>query len=141
MHSAILKGLIGVNSVTVEKLKQLKYLKRELKEIKIKITELRNTLKSPCFYGGKRKGYVSDSVAKTNELLEKQISLFLNLQEKCLTEENEILDFIFKIDDSKMRQILKFRYIDGLSWIQTGHKLDMSPESVKMAHNRFFKKN
>ena len=52
---------------------------------------------------------------------------------------DEALDYIQKIEDSEIRQILTYRYIDGLTWEQTGQSMNYSWETVRKKHDKFMK--
>ncbi len=125
-------------AVTREELNQLSFLQREIEGQRQRIRELRNTLKSPTMSGMPRSGGVSDPVARTVELIHVQEKLLLEGVERCLREQNRLLSFVQSVEDSRMRQILRYRHLDGLSWVQVAHRMNVTPESVKMAYKRFF---
>ena len=52
---------------------------------------------------------------------------------------NDALDYIQKIEDSEIRQILTYKYIDGLTWEQTGQSMNYSWETVRKKHDKFMK--
>lgn len=123
--------------VTRKQLNQLYSLQQEIKELQHRIYDLRNTLKSPSLSGVPRRSGVSDPVARTAELIHQQECLLLDNVHKCLQEQNRLLSFIRSVEDSRMRLILQYRYLDGLSWVQVAHRMSVTPESVKMAYKRF----
>ena len=125
-------------AVTREELSQLYFLRREIEGQKQRIKELRNTLKSPALSGMPRSGDVSDPVARTMELIEKQEQILIESVEKCVRQQNRLLGFIQSVEDSRMRQILQYRHLDGLNWVQVACRMSVTPESVKMAYKRFF---
>ena len=125
-------------AVTREELSQLYFLRREIEGQKQRIKELRNTLKSPALSGMPRGGDVSDPVARTVELIEKQEQILIESVEKCVRQQNRLLGFIQSVEDSRMRQILQYRHLDGLNWVQVACRMSVTPESVKMAYKRFF---
>lgn len=64
--------------------------------------------------------------------------------------ENELLDkigdvevFIRQLDDSRMRRIISFRFIDGMTWDMVAAKIGggNSEDGVRMMFNRFMEKN
>ena len=113
-------------------------IRREIEGQKQRIKELRNTLKSPALSGMPRGGDVSDPVARTVELIEKQEQILIESVEKCVRQQNRLLGFIQSVEDSRMRQILQYRHLDGLNWVQVACRMSVTPESVKMAYKRFF---
>lgn len=42
-----------------------------------------------------------------------------------------------KIEDSEIRQIIRFKYEDNLSWVQVGHKMKSTGDQVRMTLKRF----
>ena len=56
------------------------------------------------------------------------------LEEQLMRVEAAIDD----INDSRMRQILKYRYIDGLSWATVSRKIGGTPDALRMETKRFF---
>ncbi|MEG1705070.1 MAG: DUF1492 domain-containing protein [Clostridia bacterium] len=64
-----------------------------------------------------------------------------NKYDELLELQNEVEDFIEKIEDSQTRQIMRYRYMDSKSWIQIMHKMNYSAESTaRMIHDRFLNK-
>ena len=45
-----------------------------------------------------------------------------------------------KIEDSEIRQIIRYKYEDNLSWVQVGHKMKISGDQARMALKRFLEK-
>ena len=56
---------------------------------------------------------------------------------------NEVEKYILTLKDSRMRLIIRFKYINNLSWAQVAKKMggNNTEEGVKSAFHRFFKKN
>jgi len=119
--------------------KELKYLKNEIAMLKSDIKELRNTLKSPKFGVTSQKSGVSDTVGRVVEVIAEKEMLLNEALLRCVKKENEMIAEIYKVEDSRIRQILKCKYIDGLSWLQMGQRLGVSQESLKMALKRWEK--
>ena len=42
-----------------------------------------------------------------------------------------------KIEDSEIRQIIRYKYEDNLSWVQVGHKMKSTGDQVRMTLKRF----
>lgn len=124
--------------VTREELGQLYFLQQEIEGQKRRIKELRNTLKSPALSGMPRGGGVSDPVARTVELIEGQQEILLKSVQECLERQNRLLGFIGQVEDARIRLILQYRHLEGLNWVQVAHRMNVTPESVKMAYKRFF---
>ena len=65
------------------------------------------------------------------------------LEDELLTLINQVDDFIGNVKDSRIRQILRYKCIDNLTWTQVASKFGRSctADSVRMEYNRFFEKN
>lgn len=63
----------------------------------------------------------------------------LRISEKVL----EVQDFISSMDDSFMRRIVSMRVLDQKTWVQIAMAVGggNTPDSVRMAYNRYFQKN
>lgn len=64
-------------------------------------------------------------------------------QNKCAREYKRLIGFIASVDDSRIRQILMLKYIDGIEhWNDIAAKMGSSEskDSVRVAHDRFLKK-
>ena len=53
----------------------------------------------------------------------------------------DIEEYLKGIDDSRIRQIIRYKYIDGKNWVQIGHLVNTSADAARMELKRFFKKN
>lgn len=79
--------------------------------------------------------------AKKYRLLTIYRNKLRNFNDKLLEMQNTVEDEIEKIDDSALRQILRYRYIDGYGWIKIMHLMDYESESkARMKHDRFLEK-
>ena len=59
---------------------------------------------------------------------------------KLLDMQTEIEGWINTIDRSDIRQIIEYRYIDSMTWIQIGHTMKTTADAVRVAHDRFLEK-
>ncbi len=62
-----------------------------------------------------------------------------NRTQELMKKVNKAFQFIDSIQDSNVRQILTYRYIDGLTWEQTGECMSYSWETVRKKHDKFLK--
>ncbi|WP_368261264.1 RNA polymerase subunit sigma-24 [Eubacterium callanderi] len=132
--------------MTKKELSQLFYLNREIEQNKKRLAELEEAAIS-CTAGeitGMPHG--SGSVDKLGnyaaEIADLKALIELNIQ-KCWYELNRINRYIQGVEDSFMRQVLTYRYVNGLSWNQIALSIGggNTADSVRMAHNRFLKEN
>ena len=63
------------------------------------------------------------------------------LREKLLRKEIEAEEYIQTIQDSRLRQILRYRYVDGLTWQQVAKKMKgkCTADSCRMEAQKIFK--
>lgn len=63
-------------------------------------------------------------VSKMNELVE---------------EKDRLLEFIYSIENSELRQIFICKYIDGLTWKEIGSKMNYGTSTIRLKHDSFIK--
>ena len=64
----------------------------------------------------------------------------LNCKRIELVEEKDILtEYIYSLDNSDLRQILTYRYVNGLIWEEVGKKLGYATITVRSKHDKFLK--
>ena len=129
--------------MTKKELSQLYYLKKEIKEQQRRITELEAAAtKCTANISGIPSGKgISDKVGQyAAQIADLKAILDLNIK-KCFYELNRLTRYIESIEDSEMKLIFSFRYIQNMSWYEISKNLgslgDGSTERKK--HNRFLK--
>lgn len=70
------------------------------------------------------------------------------LKNQLVVKDQELLDkmteaeeYIESVSDARIRRIMRYRFIDDLSWIQIAHELHEAESSPRMALERFFEEN
>lgn len=143
--------------VTKNILEQYTDLQKELNEIKesikktereIKKIEEEGTVKDTVSGGiGGNQHYIIEGVPtplyhRKKSLLYNRKAIQESLELEVLETLNEIEQFIKTVDDSQIRRIIKFRFIDKLSWQQVAQRMGggYTIGSVKMALQRFLEK-
>lgn len=65
------------------------------------------------------------------------------VKEKCCQDKEEILVYIESIEDSLVRQIFRYRHIDGLSWRAVAFRVGgaNTEDGVRKMHDRYLRKN
>jgi len=64
----------------------------------------------------------------------------LNRKLAELVEEKDILtEYICALDNSDLRQILMYRYINGLAWFDIGFNMGYAAVTVRSKHDKFLK--
>lgn len=131
--------------MTVQELKQLYYLNREIEKQKQRLEELEAaaTGATSRITGMPHDYSTSDKVGNYGaEIADLKASIQSNM-ERCWRELKRMNNYINSVDDSLTRQILTLRYINGLPWAQVAACIGggNTEDSVKKVHERFLKKN
>jgi len=50
----------------------------------------------------------------------------------------EVYKHIATVDDSQLRQIIQFRCIDCMTWVQVGNHMDIPSDTARMIFNRAY---
>ncbi|WP_418972637.1 RNA polymerase subunit sigma-24 [Allofournierella sp.] len=88
---------------------------------------------------------ISDNV--TTRKLQAKLSIAIGqamlARERCVDEYNRLMGEIAKERDSITRQVLTYRYINGLTWPQVAAHIGggMTPDGARMIANRHFDKS
>ncbi len=127
--------------VTKKELSQLYDLNREIEQQQYRLEELESVLqgKSIKITGMPLSLNTGEVFDCESEIMDLQQRISYNVK-KCWHELNRINRFIDSIEDSKMRQILRLRYINGLTWQQIAFSIGEYDESYpRQKHNAFLK--
>ena len=132
-----------------EEIKQLKYLKTEIEEIKRQIENLDYTIETDKVRGSSSHfPYVQRSFTIEGVNYEEYNRKAERLRRKLNKRIKELMDlveetneFIGNIEDSLVRQIISLRYINGLTWEEVAANIGggTTTESVRKTAERFLK--
>lgn len=132
--------------MTKKELSQLYWLNREIEQDKRRLAEL-ETNATNCTTGEitgmpHGTGNVDKLGNYAAEIADLKALIELNIQ-KCWYELNRLNRYIQSVEDSFMRQVLTYRYVNGLSWDQVAFNIGgrNTGDGVRKAHNRFLEKN
>ena len=120
-------------------------LKKEIEDLEKRIDRIHKT--SEMVSDTVQNGYKHRAVIYGIDLKRKRkLNMYENkLQEfygKLFEEQNQIEDYIETIPQSNIRQIFRYRYIDGFNWLQIMHLMKYKSESTaRMKHDRFLEEN
>ena len=95
--------------------------------------------------GGKQhfkiKGFPNPECSKKKMILRNRINKLKEMEVDLLEQTNIVEEYINKIDDSRIRRMMTFRFIDNLSWIRVAHKMggNHTEDSCRMSIERFLK--
>ena len=138
-------------------LKQYSDLKQEICEVKGKIANLEKQIErieaegcvTDTVTGGEGgiqhftiSGFPNAQYSRKKTLLYTRKSTLELLEMDILEKIVQVEEFINSIDDSYMRRIINYRFIDNLSWVQVSFKMGAgyTEDSVRMAFERFMQK-
>lgn len=88
-------------------------------------------------------GFPRREYYKKKEYLNKKIQI-LNIKEDELIElTNSVEKYIESIEDSRIRRIFRYRYLDNMSWIKVAHCMGGSntEDGCRKTHDRFIENN
>ena len=106
--------------MTLKELSQLYYLNREIEMDKKRLQELEAEAVSisPNLTGMPRSPGVSDKVGRyAAEIADLKGIIEAKIQQ-CIHERNRLERYITDIDDTLLRQIFTYRFVNGLTWDQ-----------------------
>lgn len=131
--------------MTLKELSQLYYLNREIEMDKRRLDELETKIepKGQKITGMPRAKQIGDKVgdyaaeiADLRGIIEEKCKL-------CMYERGKLERYISAIDDSLIRQIMTYRFINGLPWEQVAANIGggNTAASVKMMCYRYLRKS
>lgn len=128
--------------MTKKELSQLYYLNKEIVAEKQRLAELEElaTNISSKISGLPHINELSDKTAIAAEIADVKAIITTRIKDS-VAEYNRLNHYINSIDDSLIRLILRYRYIDHFSWNVTALKIGNgnSADSIRMIHTRFLK--
>ena len=140
--------------MTKKELSQLYYLTREIEMLKKQLSDLEDrqddyicgTVKAssadyPYTLHSITVSGVTDPEATYRRRAEiREIKALISLKiEQCDIEYGRLIRYVNSVDDSLMRQILTYRYINGFNWVQVAMHIGggNSEDSVRKQHDRY----
>lgn len=87
----------------------------------------------------KIEGFPIVAYEKARKSLQKNIQRIEDKYTELLELQNEVEEYIESISDSRMRRIIRMRFLDKLTWNQVADNIGggNTEDSVRMAFNRF----
>lgn len=122
--------------MTLKELSQLYYLNREIEDLKFKISELeaKATDTSVKITGMPHGAGAGDKIGQTVAELDYYRTKLTDRLERCRIEFIRLNDYISACPDSLTRQILTYRFVNGLSWNQVAASVGMSATEYSVKH-------
>lgn len=130
--------------MTKKELSQLYYLNREIEMNKLKLQELEeaSTNSNQKITGLPFVSGISDKVGNyAAEIADLKGIIEASIQ-RCFYELNRLNRYITSIDDEVVRQVVAYRYVNGLSWKEVERMIGggNSYESLRKRLDRYLKK-
>ena len=126
------------NQQKIRYLKQYRQLKQEFEESQERYLELKEkVISTPIQHlsdmpkGNSKRDKIGDSLALLEEVEAKKF--------KLLNKYIKIQNIIFNVEDTLERRLLRFRYVDGLSFESIAHELSYTWRHVHRIHSRALK--
>lgn len=88
-------------------------------------------------------GYPVPVYYRYKNQLEKREAALRKKEAELLELVNTVEEYITGINDSKMRRILRYRYIDNMSWTKIAFRMGKkyTADGCRMLHNRFLEES
>lgn len=110
-------------------------LKRQLEKTEPEYVEDSVNGSSPYFPYTQHKvhieGYDLDSYKRKVARLNRRI---VNKMNELVEEKDSLIEFIYSIEDSEVRQIFIYKYIDGMVWREIAKKMNYSETAIRDKH-------
>ena len=129
--------------MTSKQLDQVFNLTREKKELEKMLLEIPDITAVRYDSIGVSNSGISSPVQKIAEQREKIRELISMKLAEISVAEREILEYIFSINDSQIRRIMRLRHIELKSWLQVANTVggNNTADSVRKMHDRFLQDN
>lgn len=79
----------------------------------------------------------SGMIARKRKALDELMQRLEELDAEILDRMVACEDFIKTVEDSRIRLIIRYHIIDGLTWARTASKMGTTEDSIRMMFNRF----
>lgn len=130
--------------MTIERLKQLNSLKKEIRDLEKRLNDIEalatgtiQTITGVPFAGGMPdKTSLAAEIADIRALLQEK-------RVETLQEFQQLMDYISSVQDSHIRRILTYRFVDGNSWTKVAMRMGggNTENNVKKACYRYLRRD
>lgn len=129
--------------MTSKQLDQVFNLTREKRELEKMLLEIPDITAVRYDSIGVSNSGISSPVQQIAEQREKIRELISMKLAEISVAEREILEYIFSINDSQIRRIMRLRHIELKSWLQVANAIggNNTADSVRKMHDRFLQDN
>lgn len=136
--------------MTREELEEIFHIKKEIVDLEKRIEriEKQSTMVADAVQRGyKRRAIIYGVDVKRAYKLQSNYERLKKFKKMLIDKEKEIENYIETIPFSEIRQIFRYRYLDGMNWIKVAHQMnnkynnrDYSEDSVRHKHDRYLEK-
>lgn len=131
--------------MTLKELSQLYYLNREIEMDQRRLRELeaRALPGAQVITGMPHGSGVADIVGRYAAEIADLRGIIEAKHQQCLYERSRLERYIADIDDSLLRQIFTYRFVNGLPWLQVAACIggNNTADSVRVVCNRYIEKH
>lgn len=82
-------------------------------------------------------GFPSRDYQKRKWTLRRYKQTLANYDDKLLKKQIQVEEYIQGIEDSYVRQAMRYRYIDGMSWIRIGKQMHTTEDAIRKTISRY----
>ena len=88
-------------------------------------------------------GFPHPDYERKRALLRRYKAKLKLFEEDLLEKQIEVEEYIQSIEDSRIRRIMRYRYLDNLTWQQVANRMGKgyTKDYCRIAHDRFLEKN
>lgn len=135
--------------MTRQELKQVRYLKREIRLLQEQITAVEAEIVTDKVTGSDPEHPWTDRAFIIRGLPGERNEKLLRLRDRLERRMNdlqdlraEIFEWVEGIEDSLLRQVIILRHVNGLGWRQVAREIGggNTAESIRKLHDRYFEK-
>lgn len=137
--------------MTKQELEEIFHIKKEIQDLgnRVERIEKQSTMVSDVVQAGYKHHAVIYGVdVKRAYKLQSLYAKLRKFKIALVDKEKEIENYIETIPFSEIRQILRYRYLDGFSWIKIAHKMNRTyntdkytEDSIRKKCERYLEKN
>lgn len=133
--------------MTKEELSKLQKITDEIKQIKLELESIKPEYTIDSVIGSsinfpytqhniKIEGYDIKSYEHKVQRIQNRLN---HKMIELVEEKDRLTEYIYSLDNSDLRQILTYRYINGLAWELIGKKMEYASVTVRVKHDKFLK--
>lgn len=145
MDKAVLSQYIDLKAEIVDMEELIRKTRQEIIKMEGRDYQVSDSVKGTRrdgTYGSIRiTGYPYNLCERRKMLLEQREKKLDAFRDRLLELTNQADDYVNGLDDARMRRMLRYKYFDGLSWVQVAHRMGQghTADSCRMSVSNFLK--